>query len=153
MGRGTLDMARLRRPKPKWVQHIPEGPEPVFAVPEVVPGANCWHGKIDDACDPLTNRENHDRPEYLYRPPRTGCPFTAQELAVGLGLHCAEGRGLIVLREFRDNVCVFFALFAGNSQQAICIKSSDSTKAEPVDVAKRCQDWLVQRTNGKEAGK
>lgn len=133
----------MARRRPKFEQYIREAPEPVFAwvVPE--PGANYWLARIRDVI-------YGDEPEFIYRPPKKGCPYTVQELANRVAGELNEGTGFFTLREFRDGVPVFACAFASNGRQVFCVRSTDSDRAEPVDLTAG-ERWLATRRSGSPA--
>ena len=108
---------------------IPDGPEPLFQLIERVPGRNYWRVQIsDDTSD--------DRPVFECKIPRTSKqpPFTPDEIAIAGAQECMEARGLVVLQEFTDNIPIFTAVYAANGRQVFCVRSSDPSRAQPVDL-------------------
>lgn len=130
-------MAEKRKRRPKFVQHIPEGPEPMFSLVEHTPGANYWHSKITDAIV-------GDRPEFRYTPPKKGCPYTVQELANRVAGELNEATGWLTLTEYTDGVPTFASVFASNGRQVTCIASTDAERAEPTDMSAG-ERWLAGR--------
>lgn len=125
--------------KPSLKQHLPEGPEPTFAVTEIVPGRNYWRLQItDNACPEFWGYAGgpgaSNRTEFRYTPPKKGCPFTVRELALAAALRMAEARGWLTTQEFTDGVCSFSAVFVADSRHVFCVWSTDPERAKPVDL-------------------
>jgi hypothetical protein len=100
----------------------------MFEVLEKIEGKNFWEVRISD------DTSTTDRPIFHYTIPKKGCPFTIHELAVRGAEECAEARGLIIMREYLHNIPIFTTIYAANSRQVFCIRSSDHERAKPVDL-------------------
>jgi hypothetical protein len=118
---------KRKKRSPKFVQYIPSGFEPPFMVVVRTSGETYWHAKIRDAI-------YGDCPEFRYYPPKKGNSFTVQELANRVAGELNEARGLIQLQEYIDGIPTFYAIFASNGRQVVCVQSTDVTRMEPIDM-------------------
>lgn len=138
-----------KRPRIALKQHIPDGIRPVFTPVEVKPGANFWEAVTADVYGNEIVTLSDNRPVYRLTIPKKSklAPPAVREIALAAALQCGEGRGLVWLTEYSDNVPVASFAFAANGRTVICVFSTDPDRCpaeNPEDLIRAAQEKLEQ---------